>query len=81
MKGLIWAGIVLVVLGILAFAIPRITYTEDVANIDIGPVEAEVEEERSFTVPNVVAVGLVVVGGGLIIAGAARRPPRDDTPA
>ena len=72
MKRFTWIGIALIALGVLAFVIPRITYTEEQVAFDVGPVEGEIEQQRSFTIPNILAGGLVAVGGGFLVVGLAR---------
>ena len=61
-------GVLLVLLGVLAFA--GVGFTTNKAHVSVGPLEATVKEER--TLPPVVAGGAIVLGIGLIAAGARR---------
>ena len=63
------AGLLVFVLGIVGLVHPEFTYhkTEEVAHV--GPVRATVNEEKTVTVPAVVAILLVVAGVGLIVLG------------
>lgn len=69
MNGLKIAGAVLVVLGLLGFAIPIFTtrQTTDVANI--GALKLQTTEDTSHVVPPLLAGGSLVVGVVLIGAG------------
>jgi hypothetical protein len=73
MKMLTLVGIVLVVLGLAALVYQGITYTTRETVIDIGPITATAERERTFPLPPI--LGVVVVAGGvaLIMAGARKR--------
>lgn len=62
-------GIILVVLGGLGLAYRGFEYTTEEEVLDIGPIEANVEQRESVTIP-VWLSGLVLVAGvGLIVVG------------
>jgi hypothetical protein len=65
---LLVTGVVLVVLGVLAFA--GVGFTTNRAHVAVGPLEATVKEER--TLPPVVAGGAIVLGV-VLVAAAVRR--------
>ena len=73
MKPLSLAGIVLVVLGLAALIYQGFTYTSRETVIDVGPIHATAERQRTVPLPPV--VGIVAVAGGvaLLVAGARRR--------
>ncbi|MFO7545288.1 MAG: hypothetical protein R6W77_07295 [Trueperaceae bacterium] len=73
MKNLTIIGVVLIVLGLAGFVVPRITYTEETTALDLGPVEITTEQERSITIPDVAAGAAVAVGALLVIVGATRK--------
>jgi len=66
-------GIVLIVLGLGALAYQGITYTSRETVVDIGPIHATADRERTFPLPPV--LGIVAVAGGvvLLIAGLRKR--------
>jgi uncharacterized membrane protein len=69
MKSASVAGLVLVVLGVLALAYQGFTYTTHKKVLDIGPIQATKEEHNTIPLPPVVG-GLALVGGiVLIVAG------------
>lgn len=59
-------GIVLVVIGIIAFAYQGITYTTREKVIDIGPIEMTTEKTKTFPLPPIVG-GVALVGGIVLL--------------
>jgi len=51
MKPFMLAGIALILLGILGLSYNRITYTSKEKILDIGPIEATAEKEKSIPLP------------------------------
>ena len=72
MKMLTVAGVVLIVLGLAALVYQGFTYTTRETVIDIGPIEATAERERTFPLPPI--LGIVAIAGGvaLMVAGARK---------
>jgi hypothetical protein len=72
MKPLAVAGIVLVVLGLVALAYQGITYTSRETVVDIGPLHATADRQKTVPLPPV--LGIVAVAGGvvLLIAGVRK---------
>ena len=70
MKTATLVGIVLIVLGIVAFAFQGITYTKREKVVDLGPLHATKEEKKTIPLPPVLG-GLALAGGvALVIAGS-----------
>ena len=66
------AGIVLVVLGVLALAYQGFTYTTRETVIDIGPLKATAEREKTFPLPPI--IGIVAIAGGVaLMFGGSRK--------
>lgn len=72
MKGLIVLGVALIILGVVALAYQGITYTTREKVLDIGPLHAEVEKEKTIPLPPLLG-GLAVAGGIVLVAIGARR--------
>ena len=72
MKPVAIVGIVLIMFGIAALVYQGFTYTTRETVIDIGPIKATAERQK--TVPLSPIVGIVAVAGGvvLLIAGARK---------
>jgi len=64
-------GIALIVAGILALAMGRITYTTREKVLDIGPIEATTEKHKSIPLSPI--VGLAAVAGGIAILAVGSR--------
>jgi len=66
------AGIVLVLLGAVALMYQGITYTKTEKLLDIGPIHATTETQKTIPLPPVVG-GLALVGGIVILVVGAMR--------
>ena len=65
-------GIVLIVIGVISLAIGGISYTRREKVIDLGPIEATAEREKTIPLPPLLG-GLALAGGiVLLIAGSKR---------
>jgi hypothetical protein len=65
-------GIVLIVLGVLALAYQGFTYTTRETVIDIGPITATADRERTFPLPPI--IGIVAIAGGVaLMFGGSRK--------
>jgi uncharacterized membrane protein HdeD (DUF308 family) len=73
MKTITVFGIVLIMIGLSALVYQGITYTTRETVVDVGPIHATAEREKTFPLPPV--VGIVAVAGGvaLMIAGVRKR--------
>jgi hypothetical protein len=71
MKPFAIAGIALIVLGLAALVYGGITYTSRETVIDIGPLQATADREKTLPLPPV--AGAVAVIGGIALLVAANR--------
>jgi len=62
MKPIMWAGIVLVVLGALALAYQGINYTRQKDVVDLGSIHVTTQTQERISLPPVLG-GLAVAGG------------------
>jgi hypothetical protein len=65
-------GIVLIVLGLLGLVYQGITYTTREKIIDIGPIEASADVEKTRSIPPIASGAAVAVGLVLLVAGRRR---------
>ena len=65
-------GIVLIILGIVAFAYQGITYTTQEKVLDIGPIKATVEKEKTIPLPPLVG-GAALIGGIVLLLMGTRK--------
>lgn len=63
------AGIVLIVLGLAALAYQGFTYTSRETVIDIGPIKATADTQKTVPIPPIAGVVAVVAGVALVFAG------------
>jgi hypothetical protein len=73
MKPIAVAGALLIVLGLVALVYQGITYTSRETVIDIGPLHATADRERTLPLPPVLGIAAVAGGVALLIAGARKR--------
>ena len=65
-------GIALLVLGVISLAYQGLTYTTREKVLEIGPIKATKETERTIPLPPVLG-GIALIGGVVMVVAAARR--------
>ena len=73
MKMTAFLGIILIVLGLGALAYQGITYTTRETVVDIGPIHATAEREKTIPLPPVLGIVAVAAGVVLVVAGVRKR--------
>jgi uncharacterized membrane protein len=71
MKSATLAGIVLIVLGIFAFAYQGISVTTQKKVVDVGPIHATKDEKHTLPLPPVLG-GLLLIGGVVLLVSSQR---------
>jgi len=66
-------GIILIVVGIIALALPYVTFTKKEKVLDIGPIEAVTEKKESFPVSPIIGGVILIAGAGIVIASLSRK--------
>jgi len=66
MKAATIIGIALIILGIVALAYRGITYTQREKIVDIGPLQATADREKTIPLPPILG-GLSLVGGIVLV--------------
>jgi hypothetical protein len=69
MKTYTLLGIILIVVGVVAFAYQGITYTTREKVVDLGPVQMTAERTRTLPLPPIVGAIALVGGIVLLVAG------------
>jgi len=67
------AGVVLIALGLVALVYQGITYTSRETVVDIGPLHATADREKTLPLPPVFGVAAVAGGVVLLMAGVRKR--------
>jgi hypothetical protein len=65
MKPIMLLGVVLIVLGVLALAYQGITYTTREKVVDLGPLKASVEKQKTIPLPPV--LGALALASGIVL--------------
>jgi uncharacterized membrane protein len=65
MKTQIIVGILLILIGIVAFAYQGFSYTTTEKAIDLGPIQVTAEKKHTFPLPPV--VGAIALVGGIVL--------------
>jgi hypothetical protein len=65
-------GIILIVVGIAGFALGGFSFTKKEKVLDVGPIDATAENEKTVPVPPLLA-GLALAGGVVLVAVSARK--------
>jgi drug/metabolite transporter (DMT)-like permease len=65
-------GIILIVLGVVGFALGGFSFTEKEKVLDVGPIEATAEDKERVPIPPLLA-GLALVSGVVLVAVSARK--------
>jgi hypothetical protein len=65
MQPIMFVGIVLIVIGLMALPYQGVTYTTREKVVDIGPVQVTAEQEKSIPLPPI--IGALAVGSGLVL--------------
>jgi hypothetical protein len=73
MRPIAIVGVVLLVLGVMALVYQGITYTSRETVIDLGPVHATADRQKTLPLPPLVGIAAVAGGVVLLIAGVRRR--------
>jgi UDP-N-acetylmuramyl pentapeptide phosphotransferase/UDP-N-acetylglucosamine-1-phosphate transferase len=69
MKPAALAGIVLIVLGVVALLYQGITYTKRETVLDIGPLHATADREKTLPLPPVLGIAAIAGGVALLVVG------------
>jgi hypothetical protein len=65
MKPMAIVGLIFVVFGVVALVYQGVNYTSHDTVIDIGPIHATADRQRTFPLPPI--VGLAAVAGGVVL--------------
>jgi hypothetical protein len=73
MKPIAIAGVLLIVLGLAALVYQGVSYTSRETVIDIGPITATADREKTLPIPPVLGILAVAGGVALLVVGARKR--------
>ena len=73
MKPIAIAGVLLIVLGLAALVYQSVSYTSCETVIDIGPITATADRQKTLPIPPVLGILAVAGGVALLVVGARKR--------
>ena len=65
-------GIILIVIGIIAFAYQGITYTTREKVVDLGPIQVTADKTKTFPLPPIMG-GIALVGGIVLLVMGSKK--------
>lgn len=69
MKAATIVGIILIILGIVGFAVGGISFTHQKKDVDVGPLQVSHNQTKTFPISPVLSIVAFVGGVGLVVAG------------
>ncbi|NYF81041.1 DUF3185 domain-containing protein [Granulicella arctica] len=73
MKPATIVGILLILVGIVGFALGGFTFTHEKKDVDLGPVQIGHEQKSTVPIPPILSTIALVAGVGLVVVGARAR--------
>jgi hypothetical protein len=73
MKPMTWGGLILLVLGLVALISQGFSYKSKETVVDIGPIHATAETEKTVPIPPIAGAAAVLAGVALMVAGQRGR--------
>ena len=69
MKAATIVGILLIVLGIIGFAVGGITFTHEKKDVSLGPLQVSHKEHDTLPISPILSTVSLIAGAGLVFAG------------
>ena len=73
MKAVTVVGILLIVVGIVGFALGGISFTHEKKDVDLGPLQVSHKETSTLPISPILSTVSLVAGVGMVVVGARRR--------
>ncbi len=70
MKAATVVGILLIVLGIVGFAVGGVSFTHEKKDVDIGPIQVSHKQTRTVPISPILSTVSLIAGLGLVVVGA-----------
>ena len=70
MKAALIIGVLLIILGIVGFALGGFSFTEKKKDVSLGPVQVSHNEHKSVPIPPILSAISLIAGVGLVVVGA-----------
>lgn len=73
MKAATVVGILLIVVGIVGFALGGFSFTHEKKDVDLGPVQVSHKQTKTLPIPPILSGLSLIAGVGLIVVGSRQR--------
>lgn len=73
MKPATIVGILLIILGIIGFAVGGVSFTHEKKDVDLGPVQISHQQKQTVPISPILSTIALVAGVGLVVVGAKAR--------
>ena len=73
MKAATVIGIILIVVGIIGFAVGGISFTHQKKDVDLGPVQVSHQQKSTVPIPPILSTIALLGGIGLVVVGARNK--------
>ena len=73
MKAATLVGILLIVLGVIGFAVGGISFTHQKKDMDVGPVQLSHKETNTLPISPILSTLSLIVGAGLVVVAVRTR--------
>jgi hypothetical protein len=72
MKASTTVGVLLVAIGLIIVIFKGISYTTEEEKLELGPITASVQEEKTIPLPTILGVGITAAGVLVLVLGRRR---------
>ena len=69
MKAAAIVGILLIVLGVIGFAVGGISFTHEKKDVDLGPLQVSHKQTQTVPISPILSTISLIVGAGLVVVG------------
>jgi hypothetical protein len=73
MKAATVVGVILIILGIIGFAVGGISFTHEKKDVNLGPLQVSHEQKQTLPISPILSTLSLVAGAGLVVVGARAR--------
>lgn len=70
MKAATVIGIILIIVGIVGFALGGFSFTHEKKDVDMGPIQISHQQKKTVPIPPALSLISLVAGVGLVVVGA-----------
>ena len=70
MKAATLVGILLIIIGIVGFAVGGVSFTREKKDVDLGPVQISHQQKETMPISPILSAVALIGGIGLVIAGS-----------